>query len=64
MDCDEDEYGRLRAATTVDTLTPIPGLEGVFKGGLAIDSDGNLFGGRKASNGVAVLPVSNGTFYG
>lgn len=50
-------------STTPNTLTLL-NSGSVFKGGLAMDSAGNLFGGRKESDGVGVLPVSSGTLYG
>jgi hypothetical protein len=49
--------------TTANVLTLIDG-SGLFMGGLAMDSAGNLFGGRMWFDGVAVLPVGNGTLYG
>ena len=50
-------------ATTANTLTLLSNADH-FRGGLAMDSAGNLFGGRKDWNGVAVLPVSTGLLYG
>jgi hypothetical protein len=49
--------------TTANTLTSIPSST-FFRGGLAMDTAGNLFGGRKAGNGVAVLPVASGALFG
>ena len=52
--------------TTANNLTTLD-TGGPFRGGLAMDSAGNLFGGRKDWNGVAVLPAATdpgGTLYG
>lgn len=58
-------------ATTANTLTQLSSnaggcviCTGHIDGGLAMDSAGNLFGGRKASGGVGVVPVATGTLYG
>ena len=37
---------------------------GPFFGGLAMDSAGNLFGGRLFNGGIAVLPVATGELFG
>ena len=55
--------------TTANTLTLLSFAgstitAGHLDGGLAMDSAGNLFGGRKAANGVGVVPVSSGLLYG
>ena len=50
-------------STTANVLTSIPSSS-AFRGGLAMDAAGNLFGGRKDQNGVAVLPVATGTLFG
>ena len=51
--------------TTADALTPLS-VDGTFSGGLGMDSQGNLFGARKASGGggVAVFPAVTGLLYG
>jgi hypothetical protein len=56
-------------ATIADTLTLIPmgaASDGrdFFRGGLAMDSAGNLFGARKDWGGVSVLPAATGTLFG
>lgn len=58
-------------ATTANTLTQLSTsgggcaiCAGHIDGGLAMDSTGNLFGGRKAANGIGVVPVAGGTLYG
>ncbi len=50
-------------STTANVLTLLDS-GGPFRSGLAMDSAGNLFGGRKDGNGVAVLPASTGTLFG
>ena len=52
-------------ATTADALTPLS-TDGTFSGGLGMDSQGNLFGARKASpgGGVGVMPAVTGFLYG
>ncbi len=58
-------------ATTANTLTQLSSggggcviCAGHIDGGLAMDSAGNLFGGRKAANGIGVVPATTGTLYG
>lgn len=58
-------------ATTANTLTQLSTsgggcviCAGHIDGGLAMDSLGNLFGGRKAAGGIGVVPAATGTLYG
>jgi len=64
---DDTVFGVFVPANTLTQLSgsaPAPIRAGHFDGGLAMDSAGNLFGGRKAAGGVAVLPVASGMLFG